>query len=99
MFIAVPTKYNDVIVKIVQWHLKAYEPDMFFNHCLIKLLNRFSQKGLGDEATQIEKDTLYNEPYCLYECFSDATNNIAECGVSEDLVWEIHDWIAAERRK
>ena len=97
--IPVPTEYNAAIVKIIDWHLKAYEPDMFFDDCITRIRDCFSQENLVDGVAQVKITAFCDNLHCLHDCFSDATNNIAECGVNEDLVWEIYNWIAAEREQ
>lgn len=85
----IPCEYASAIKQIVEWHLGVYEPEKMFNEHLNRVLDHYLEHNLVDGKVQIEDKELYY----LYECISNATNNIPECGVDEDSVWEIFDWI------
>lgn len=87
--ISIPCEYASAIEQIIEWHLKTYMPELWFNTHLERILERFFERNLVDGVVQIEEKELCY----LRECISNATNNISECGVEETLVWEVFDWI------
>ncbi len=93
--IPVPTEYNDAIVKIIDWHLVTYVPEEIFSSRLNRILECFFEKNLVNGVAQIERKYLY----FLNGCVADAINNAEECKLDKDFIWEIHDWIVAERNK
>lgn len=85
----IPHEYTSAVKQIIEWHLGVYEPETLFNNHLNRLLEHFVERNLIDGKVQIEDQELRY----LYECVSNATNNILECGVDENTVWKIFDWI------
>ena len=93
--VSVPKKYAKGIKAIIEWHLEAYTPDVTFNPRLERILEHFFERNLIDGIVQVEE----NELYYINDCVSSATNHTNKCGVEKDLVWEIYDWVVAERKK
>lgn len=85
----IPCEYASAIKQIIEWHLGVYTPEKMFNIRLNRILEYCFERNLVNGKIQIEDKDIYY----LYECISDATNNIPECGVDENTVWEIFDWI------
>lgn len=93
--VSIPEEYTKGVKTIIEWHLDAYTPDVMFNPRLERILEHFFERNLVDGIVQVEE----NELYYINECVSAAANYVNECGVEKDLVWEIYDWVVAERKK
>ena len=87
--ISIPHEYTACIKQVIEWHLATYMPDKGFDAELDKVLVRFYERNLIDGAVQVEEKHLYH----LYECVSNATNNVSHCGLEEECIWEIYNWI------
>lgn len=93
--VTIPNNLAESVKTIIDWHLDTYKPELEFNVRLERILERFFERNMIAGTVQVDE----NELYYIYECVSDATNNTAECGVEQSLVWETYDWIVAERKK
>lgn len=91
----IPEKFTENIKEIIEWHLATYVPDIMFDIHLNRILERFSERNMVDGMVELEESELYY----INECASDATNNVPECGVEESIVWDIYNWVVAERKK
>ena len=93
--VEIPTKFSSSIRQIVEWHKDSFMVDEIFSTRLNRILEHFFERKLVNGTVQIEEKELW----FLKECISDATNNIEECGIEKNAVWEIYDWIIAECEK
>lgn len=93
--VIIPNNLAESIKTIINWHLDAYVPEAVFNTHLERILEHFFERNMIDGTVQVAE----NELYYINECVSNATNNADECGVEQSLVWEIYDWIVAERKR
>lgn len=93
--VSIPKTLAESIKVIIEWHLATYVPDIMFDHHLNRILEHFFERNLVDGMAQVEETELYY----INECVSNATNNIPECGVEKSVVWDIYDWVVAERKK
>lgn len=89
--IIVPNDFVPAIKQIIQWHLEAYEPDIMSDTKLKRIFERRSNvNGFCVEESEL---------YPLWSCVSDAVNHIVDCGVTEDKLWKIYEWVTAAREK
>lgn len=89
--IIVPNDFVPAIKQIIQWHLEAYEPDIMSDTTLKRIFERRSNvNGFCVEESEL---------YPLWSCVSDAVNHIVDCGVTEDKLWKIYEWVTAAREK
>ena len=93
--VSIPEEYVKDLKKILEWCLEAFVPDITFDHYVECLLEHFYERNLIEGKVQVGE----NELYYVNECISSATNYAKECGVEKDLIWEIYDWVVAEREK
>lgn len=93
--VTIPPEFASSILQIIDWHLKTYRPERYFNTRLERIQERFYQRNLINGQVQIEESELYE----INECVSNATNNVCECAVEKDVVWEIYNWVTGERKK
>lgn len=70
-------------------------PEKYFNAHLEQILERFFERNLVAGQVQIEESFLYE----INECISNATTNITECDVEKDVIWDLYDWVVAERKR
>ncbi len=88
--ISVSKVYVSDIKQIIEWHLKTYEPDIMTDTRLKRILER-----LDSGVFCVEDPELYS----LWSCVSDAVNHIVDCGVTEDKLWKVYEWVTAAREK
>ena len=93
--INIPNHFSQEIERIIEWHLSVYIPEHNFDHHLKQILEHFFERNRMDGMVQIEEKELYY----INECVSNAINNSQECGISKQVLWDIWDWIDAERKK
>ena len=90
--VKIPEKKAENIEKIIEWHLKTYMSDKLFNICLTRVLDccKTPKNGMAWIDTKYLKH--------IEDCGYDATNNTPECGVEEETVRELYDWIVELRK-
>ena len=93
--INIPNQFTQEIQQAIEWHLNVYIPEQIFDLHLKRILEHFFERNCKDGIVQVEEKELYY----INECISNAINNSQECGISKDALWDIWDWIVAERKK
>ena len=90
----IPKQYVEPLIQLIEWHISAYMSDHIFNIQLNRILEKIYKERQPNNIVELE----HNDLFFIDECVSNATNNFNEHKVSKELVWEIYDWVRAERR-
>lgn len=92
--INVPKQYIDPLIQLIEWHKSAYMPERSFDIQLNRILEKLYKESHSDDIINLE----FTDLFFIDECVSNATNNFDEHKINKDLVWEMYDWIRAERK-
>ena len=93
--IHIPEDYIAPLARILEWHLKAYMPEVIFDTRTKRILDKLYKTDISGCGVTIEG----NEIYYIKECAANAINNPNECGIDKELSWEIFNWASREHRE
>ena len=93
--IFLPNTLIEPSLRIIGWHLENYIPSLEIDILLKRIKDKIERHKRNNGIVLLEQKELYP----LWECVSNATNNVSECGLDEETVWAIYEWVISEQKK